>query len=458
MSMIFPINAKRNTENARNYWTTTRRESRRGYDIEYLCEHKTNGAQSRIILSVYNGKHLFYIAELETPESRLVFKLSEYRNIDEPHGSTICIDDVDIYARGSNYKRRTERSMRYLQKYDSMACLVHGLIAAGLVESAEAPTEPETSEGKEDTTTTKTEPMEGTEGAKKTAYKTTDMETFRKAYSAAYTALYDHCGETETDEKERYYRALFDQEAEAIADTVRRFCAYRGDLVSSDREAAAFMIALEAVGAPTDGKTATDGETTTTPETDAQRATEPPKKAIQTGERLYSHPHRHMVTVAGLQDGLVMVIYRGRLYLVSANDLYTDESETTPAMPPQAAESAEKTADDTTHTAGDTTPTEGTQEAPQTAGTSEGGNTTTPPHTEPPRATERAAGSVSQSDRITRPAAPQSHESGEGIQRHHRPPKTAYRAIQSAATIPARYHHAQTTISRGSPKICISWG
>lgn len=158
MSMIFPINAKRNTENARNYWTTTRRESRRGYDIEYLCEHKTNGAQSRIILSVYNGKHPFYIAELETPESRLVFKLSEYRNIDEPHGSTICIDDVDIYARGSNYKRRTERSMRYLQKYGSMACLVHGLIAAGLVESAEAPTEPETSEGKEDTTTTNTEP------------------------------------------------------------------------------------------------------------------------------------------------------------------------------------------------------------------------------------------------------------------------------------------------------------
>lgn len=300
--------------------------------------------------------------------------------------------------------------------------------ANGNLYPTEAPTTEETSEAAQDTTCADKEPQEGTE----TAQKTTDMETFKKAYSAAYTALYDHCGEPETDEKERYYCALFDQEAEAIADTVRRFCAYRGDLVSSDREAAAFMIALETVGAPTDEETTTDGETTTTTETDAQRATETPRKTIRTGERLYSHPHRHMVIVEGLQGDLVRVIYRGRLYLLSANDLYTDESETTPAMlSPQAAESAGTTADDTTHTAGDT---------------------------EPPQAAERAAGSVSQSDRRTRPAAPQSHESGEGIQRHHRPPKTAYRAIQRAATIPARYHHAQTTTSRGSPKICISWG
>lgn len=312
-------------------------------------------------------------------------------------------------------ERETETGMRwtfYTESgvYMDISAYSRNYIRAdkhGNLYPTEAPTEPETSEGNEDTTTTKTEPQEGTE----TARKATDMATFCAAYRAAYTALYDHCGEPETDKKERYYCGLFDQEAEAIADTVRRFCAYRGDLVSSDREAAAFMIALEAVGAPTDGETATDGETTTTTETDAQRATETPRKTIRTGERLYSHPHRHMVTVAGLQDGLVMVIYRGRLYLVSANDLYTDETETTPAMLPQATE----------------------------------------------RATTAAGGSVSQTSRRTRPAAPQSHETTKGIQRHTTPPKTAYRAIQRAATIPARYHHAQTTTSRGSPKICIFW-
>lgn len=304
--------------------------------------------------------------------------------------------------------------MRYLQKYGSMACLVHGLIAAGLVESAEAPTEPETSEGKEDTTTTNTEPQEGTEDAQKTADKTTDMETFKKAYSAAYSHLYDHAHTPAVKAKTRIYSALFDEQWEQIKDAAKAFCQITRDLITSDRETAAFMIALEAVGTPTDGETATDRETTTTtPETDAQRATE----------------------------------------------------------------SAEKTADDTTPTAGDTEPqratqshetttsrksitttTEGTQEGAQTAGTSEGGN----PHTEQRGATERATaatgGSVSQSDRRTRPAAPQSHGTTKGIQRHHRPPKTAYRAIQSTATIPARYHHAQTTTSRGSPKICISWG
>lgn len=126
----------------------------------------------------------------------------------------------------------------------------------------------------------------------------------------------------------------------------------------------------------------------------------------------------------------------------------TTAAETEPQEAPQSHET-------TTSRKSITAPTEGTQEAPQPAGTSEGGST--PPHTEPPRATDAAAGSVSQSDRRTRPAAPQSHETTKGIQRHHRPPKTPYRAIQSTATIPARYHHAQTTTSRGSPKICISW-
>lgn len=255
---------------------------------------------------------------------------------------SIEVDQAELYRNCSNYPYRREYNEKYLKKYDQIACIVHGAIAAGLLfDTAEAPTEEETSTAGQDTACTDTEPQ-------------------RAAQSEGTTA---------------------------------------------------------------------GGETIAQEGNEPQNATETPRKTIQTGERLYSHPHRHMVTVEGLQGELVKVIYKGRLYLVCCNDLYTDESETTPAMlPPQAAESAEKTADDTTPTAGDTTPTEGTQEGTQTAGTSEGAETTTPPHTEPPR----AAGSVSQSDRRTRPAAPQSHGTTKGIQRHHRPPKTAYRAIQRA--------------------------
>ena len=183
MSMIFPINAKANTEHVRNNWTTTRRESRRGYDIEYLCEHKTNGAQ--FVLSVYVGKYPFYLLEFSAEGRRIFFHFDGYRNIEEQHGSTINLKDVDIYING--YKKRTERSMRYLQKYGSMACLVHGLIAAGLVESTEAPTEPETIEGKEDTTTTKTEPQEGTEShteqrGKRANYTGAALDTFERIH------------------------------------------------------------------------------------------------------------------------------------------------------------------------------------------------------------------------------------------------------------------------------------
>ena len=203
----------------------------------------------------------------------------------------------------------------------------------------EATTTPETVTGKEDTTTAGNSAQEATETAQKTTEgKTTDMATFCAAYRAAYSVLYDHCGEPATDEKERYYSALFDQEAEAIADIIRRFCSYRGDLVSSDREAAAFMIALHTVGTPTDGaqgqEAPTDGQTPTAGDIEPHRATE---NAITAGKKLYSHPHRHIVTVDGIEGDLVRVIYRGKLYLVSPCDLYTDETETEPAQMETAA-------------------------------------------------------------------------------------------------------------------------
>lgn len=383
--MLFRI-AKENQERAGKAFTVEREKNNFGYKKSGILKPKSNRIMHYYEVDMIDADRIICTVRHKNNDCIVALVwLSGYTP------DSIEVDQAELYRNCSNYPYRREYNEKYLKKYDQIACIVHGAIAAGLLfDTVEAPTTEETSEAAQDTTCTDKEPQEGTE----TVQKTTDMATFCAAYRAAYTALYDHCGEPETDKKERYYCTLFDQEAEAIADTVRRFCAYRGDLVSSDREAAAFMIALETVGAPTDRETATDGETTTTSETKPQRATETPKK----------------------------------------------------------------TADDTTTAVSDPDHTEATQEATPTAGTSEGGNTTTPPHTEPPRAKDATGGSVSQSDRRTRPAAPQSHETTKGIQRHHKPPRTAYRATQSAATIPARYHHAQTTTSRGSPKICISLG
>ena len=150
----------------------------------------------------------------------------------------------------------------------------------------------------------------------------------------------------------------------------------------------------DAQNAPTETENTEGKEDTTTTETEPQRATESAEKTIRTGARLYSHPHRHMVTVTGLQDGLVMVVHRGRLYLVSAADLYTDETETTPAILPAEPEEA-------TESATATTGRECTQQATQDAQNAHRATKAhrpikrhTTPHKRPYRATQRAAKSI----------------------------------------------------------------
>ena len=126
--------------------------------------------------------------------------------------------------------------------------------------------------------------------------------------------------------------------------------AYSRNYIIADKYGALYQ---DAQNAPTAEEPEQDKEITTREENEPQRATETAKKTIRTGERLYSHPHRHMVTVEGLQGDLVRVIYRGHLYLVCCSDLYTDETETTPAQMETAAERGTVTAGRTKATASD---------------------------------------------------------------------------------------------------------
>ena len=73
-----------------------------------------------------------------------------------------------------------------------------------------------------------------------------NIDRFKRRFDEEYTLLYDH-----RDNVAGFGEAVdsFDDfiKSEANAGFVKEFAAYRGDIVSSDREAAAFMFALEAI-------------------------------------------------------------------------------------------------------------------------------------------------------------------------------------------------------------------
>ena len=321
---------------------------------------------------------------------------------------------MDIPAYSRNYIRADKNGLLYSNQ-----------------DAQNAPTAEEPEQDKEITADDGNEPQNATETAQKTTDRTTDMETFKKAYSAAYSHLYDHANTPAAKAKSRIYSALFDEQWEQIKNIAKAFCKITGDLLTSDREAAAFMIALETVGAPTDEVTATEGNATTTTETKPQQATQTAEKTIRTGERLYSHPHRHMVIVEGLQGDLVRVIYRGRLYLVCCGDLYTDETETTPAiLPTEPEESTQPAAvipieNDTTSTTKATQ--EGTESATATTGR---------------ECTQEAAQDAQNAHRATEAYRP--------IQGHTAPHKRPYRATQRAAKSIMR--HSPTTATGRRPE------
>ena len=150
----------------------------------------------------------------------------------------------------------------------------------GNIYSVEAPRMDETTTEAESCTIEETSAQEGTESA-----KTTDMETFKKEYSRIYNHLYDHEGHAGVDATRRKYSRLFDELWEQIKDVVKAFCTITGDLLTSDRECAAFMLALESAGTPRTEETTTAGQDTTCTDTEPQRATEDARTATETAKR-----------------------------------------------------------------------------------------------------------------------------------------------------------------------------
>ena len=71
-----------------------------------------------------------------------------------------------------------------------------------------------------------------------------DMNRFSEKFAQEYDFLYEH-GDNVAGYSEAV--AAFDQFADHYSDFVGEFVRYRGDFIASDREAAAFMFALESL-------------------------------------------------------------------------------------------------------------------------------------------------------------------------------------------------------------------
>ncbi len=75
--------------------------------------------------------------------------------------------------------------------------------------------------------------------------KVINIQDFLEKFNNEYKFLYDSNG-TVCGEKEAV--KAFDNFVKQHGDFVREFVVFRGDFISSDREAAAFMFALDSVG------------------------------------------------------------------------------------------------------------------------------------------------------------------------------------------------------------------
>lgn len=144
----------------------------------------------------------------------------------------------------------------------------------------EAPTTPAEDEGTETPAEATRKAEEATQDAPRVSPEY--MERFLKEYGKQYRALYDAEEDpttaAEADSKCREYCAWFDGYSQTRPAILAEYIRLEGDYISSDREAAAFMLALEAIGSPEEITAAAE-----TPTTDADReTTTPPAKSTQT--------------------------------------------------------------------------------------------------------------------------------------------------------------------------------
>lgn len=132
------------------------------------------------------------------------------------------------------------------------------------------------------------------------------FQDVKKITSKHYSRLYN-ADDIETDNESMIYSSLFDWYLSKHAEAVRKYNAHCFDFLTSDRESAAFMLALyELQNAPTETEITEGKEDTTTTETEPQRATETAQKTADDTTTAGSDTDRTEATAEATQPSAVI--------------------------------------------------------------------------------------------------------------------------------------------------------
>ena len=175
--MLFNI-APSNAERVKKEFTATRPEHAHGYFKSVILTSKNRFYTYRI--DMICGYYILTVRTRDKEQLEIIATFEEYKP------GSIAATKGELYKNGSGYPYRIEKSERYLKKYDQLACIVHGAIAAGLLfdmleeeptpaplpesnqattRPQEAPTTDETTTAGETTTNSEKEPENATSEA-----------------------------------------------------------------------------------------------------------------------------------------------------------------------------------------------------------------------------------------------------------------------------------------------------
>ena len=245
--MLFRI-AKANQERAAKAFTVEREKHNFGYKKSGILKPKSN--------------HIMHYYEVDMIDADRIICTVRHKNNDcivalvwlsgyTPE--SIEVDQAELYRNCSNYPYRREYNEKYLKKYDQIACIVHGAIAAGLLfDAVEAPTTEETSTTAQNTTCTDREPQRATEDAQTTTESRHKYGMRLRGYSIG--AQPAGVVERADDPTGLYYDII----------------TYNRELTPEELD----MYSLAPLEAPTAPEEVTAEEEPTTAGKDAQRATE----------------------------------------------------------------------------------------------------------------------------------------------------------------------------------------
>ena len=152
--MLFRI-AKENQERAGKAFTVELEKNNFGYKKSGILKPKSNRIMHYYEVDMIDADRIICTVRHKNNDCIVALVwLSGYTP------ESIEVDQAELYRNCSNYPYRREYNEKYLKKYDQIACIVHGAIAAGLLfdmmkddptpatlpeEAQEYPTEPETS-------------------------------------------------------------------------------------------------------------------------------------------------------------------------------------------------------------------------------------------------------------------------------------------------------------------------